>query len=155
MNPNVYEYDDMLNNRRMVGFIAQEVAESFPGAVRSTVGFIPNVMKHVQCSDGCLLHFHSPDIGAGDVLKLVLANLSLLVGVSSIEFDGVRVLSDVFLPQNVFVVGKQVHDFKTVDHEFLSALVYSNVKDLSSRVSCLEDSLRRNKPIAQRASKKK
>jgi hypothetical protein len=130
-----YEYKDKINRGtdKTIGFIAQEVREILPMAVSLQTNVIPNEMRvltdiswndttlYTDLSDcsGIKYRFYvSNDISSNDeTMNEVVGNSD-----NSFTFDQSY--------NNVFVYGKEVDDFHTVDKNKLFALNFSATQEI-------------------------
>ncbi len=142
--------------------IAQEVADILPSAVSKTTEFIPNIYKIAQA-------FYSPSQAgetSGANTFISLENHGLIVGNKvKLFFDTKEEVVEVLginekgfytslsnplvfgkakngLEASVFVFGKLVNDFHTVDYEALSTLNISATQALLKRLNAAEEKVK-------------
>ena len=116
--------------------IAQQVKEVYPQAVTTDViEVIPNIYELSTIKDGWI-HTSTKDLVVGDNLKLIFSEEEVLVKVLEIKDDAIKVASD--QEGSVFVYGKQVSDFHTVDYEAIAMLNVSATQALLKRTELLE-----------------
>jgi hypothetical protein len=141
LNIPVYQYnmiDHGMDQRTITGFLAQEVEEYAPYAVRTTIGAIPNVMREPDeiSRDGSWIVLFDHELEEGTLLKILLDDTEYTVEVAHIDNDTLYIIPS--LPSNVghvFVYGEVVGDFKLLDSERLLPVVFNAVKDLHSTIS--------------------
>jgi len=133
-----YNYIDSPNQKKTIGFIAQEVREVFPIAVDKTINFIPNIMQTVsgewiEKEDG-KYDFSSnffTDISFGTYKFHLKEDIS---SVNFIEKDLSMNDNRTFTFENshnaVFCYGIQVDDFHALDKAKLFALNFSATQEI-------------------------
>ncbi len=115
--------------------IAQQVKEVYPQAVSSDLtDVIPNIYTLSAIKDGWI-QITTKELVVGDKLKLIFSEDETLVDVLEIQGDALKVASDQEGP--VFVYGKQVSDFHTVDYEAIAMLNVSATQELLKRIETL------------------
>ena len=114
--------------------IAQELEKIYPVAVNLTTGIIPDVYKLSEINNGHVLVEN--DFKSGDKVKLILDEKIEIVKVISANNKGFTV--DLDYKGKVFVYGKEVSDFRTVDYEALSMLNVSATQELYRKIKELE-----------------
>jgi uncharacterized membrane-anchored protein len=116
--------------------IAQQVKEVYPQSVSNDlIDVIPNIYTLSTIKDGWIQTI-TKDLVVGDKLKLIFSEEEALVDVLEIKGDAIKVASDE--KGQVFVYGKQVSDFHTVDYEAISMLNVSATQELLKRIEALE-----------------
>ena len=137
-----YEYKDNLysGTDKTIGFIAQEVKEILPMAVSLQKSIIPNEMRtltdiswngntlHTDLQDvsGVKYRFYvSNDVSGNDEIKKEIIGNSD----NSFTFDSSY--------NNVFIYGKEVDDFHTLDKQKIFALHHSAIQELDRLVQDL------------------
>jgi len=143
--------DYTLKDKHLIGgqvikkVIAQEVEEVFPNAISVTTGYLPDIMKvskAVSKGNGVFeINLEkSPNLKVGDQIK-VLNNKDQteFPVVKSVEDNTFTVsLSLVGDAEDVFVYGRQVNDFRTVDYDAISMLNVSATQELSKEIKALK-----------------
>lgn len=126
------------------GFIAQEVKETFPEAVTTSADFVPNVYA---ISTGTRLAEarltislgKNHEFAVGDEVKLMTANGEKHLTVAAVPAPNIFVVDwDGSVEENVFVFGKKVTDFQTVDYDRIFTLNVSATQELASQVEALK-----------------
>ena len=116
--------------------IAQQVEKVYPTAVTSNLTeVIPNIYQLSDINKGWI-RLSTKDLLAGDKIKLVFSKEEVLVNVLETDKDRIRV--DCTKEGTVFVYGKEVHDFRTVDYESIAMLNVSATQALLKRIEALE-----------------
>lgn len=127
------------------GFVAQEVVEVFPEAISLYSDFVPNVYalsSQVLLKNG-LLHIQleqKHDFAVGDEVKLMMPdNSEQKMVVSAVPSEKSFLVNwTETAPEKVFVFGKKVDDFHTVDYDRIYTLNVSATQELARRVEQLE-----------------
>lgn len=127
------------------GFVAQEVKETYPEAVTLSPNFIPNVYalsNKAQLAAGNLTIFldKNHDFQVGDEVKIIIpTGEEKKVFVKAMPSENTFVIewSDA-APDKIFVYGKKVSDFHTVDYDRIFTLNVSATQELAHRVEQLE-----------------
>ena len=116
--------------------IAQQVKEVYPQAVSSDLtDVIPNIYALSTIKDGWI-KTNTKELVIGDKIKLIFSEEEALVDVLEIKGDAIKVAST--QEGSVFVYGKQVSDFHTVDYEAIAMLNVSATQALLKRIELLE-----------------
>jgi hypothetical protein len=133
-----YTYKDKIGkgNSEFKKVVAQQLEEIYPIAVSQTTNFIPDVYQLADIKDGAIA-ISSKIIETGDKLKLLHENGEAeIVLVNSTSETGVHTSST--YTGNVFVYGREVDDFRTVDYEAISMLNVSATQELFKLISQLQ-----------------
>lgn len=139
---------------RRKGFIAQEVEQIIPQAVSRNVSFIPDIfalatnVSYTASAKALTLTLSKPhELKAGERLRLHLDS-------DRHDLTVARVLSPYAFvvegcaqsPEKVFVYGREVNDFRTVDYDLIFTTSVGAIQELAAKVQCLESE---NKRLAQ------
>ena len=136
-----YSYiDKRKHNGTTVGFIAQEVKEVMPEAVKVEKGFVPNLLKRVSCSFAwnVTLKMTCAELASGRV-RLFVTNKG---GESLLDVevtDGVMEVEEVYTV--VYAFGYEVEDFHTLEKSKLFALNFAATKELDQEVQLLRQEM--------------
>ncbi|MEL6805614.1 MAG: tail fiber domain-containing protein, partial [Bacteroidota bacterium] len=134
--------------------IAQQVAEVFPQAVTSnTTEVIPDIYQRAHLQDGWIELATNLEVGervkiitetshdihevtAVEATRFQVANLDL----PTVEADGQNLVprTQYPVPRTLFVYGREVHDFHTVDYEAIAMLNVSATQEQQRRIESLE-----------------
>jgi len=116
--------------------IAQQVEKVYPAAVSSNLtDVIPNIYQLSAIKNGWI-DITTKDLIAGDKIKLVFSEKEVIVDVLEMAKGKIRVNCE--KEGSVFVYGKQVSDFRTVDYEAIAMLNVSATQALLKRILVLE-----------------
>ena len=143
-----YHYIDKIANgpNYKKGFIAQEVEKVYPEAVDRSVNYIPNIFsapqsaKYDEATKEIIITVTKPhELGAGDMVKIVTERGNKEVQVARVTSANSFVLENwTDGNEKLFVYGKQVKDFRTVDYERLFTLGVSSIQELSKQIDLLK-----------------
>jgi hypothetical protein len=140
------------------GVIAQEVESIAPEAVSRSTDFIPNIYAVAQsfdCTNQTLVVTMTKPHGleVGDQVKFITDNGVLMAGVSAINSPLVFSVGDVSqAPKKLFVFGKQVKDFRSVNYDRLFTTGLGAIQELAKRVDDLDAREARLAGLEQKAS---
>lgn len=115
--------------------IAQQVEKAYPSAVTKMTDFIPDIYQLSSIENG-FIPLTKTTLKTGDKLKLIDEEKQEIVEVLSVSTTGIQVNSE--RSGKVFVYGREVNDFRTVDYEALTTLNISATQALLKRIEALE-----------------
>ena len=115
--------------------IAQQVEEVYPHAVSKSTNSIPDIYQLAECNNGIVRLKNN--LSEGEKVKLIFKNKETLSKVISANDNEFKIDSDE--TGKVFVYGREVDDFRTVDYEAISMLNVSATQELLKRIEALED----------------
>jgi hypothetical protein len=118
--------------------IAQQVERVYPQAVTKMTDVVPDIYTKATIKAGKIVLANT--LKAGDVVKLIFEKEEVMATVKSAKATEFTV--DTKNEGNVFVFGKQVNDFRSVDYEALSTLNISATQELLKRIEALEKELK-------------
>ncbi len=142
-----YTFKDTIakGSRPMKKVIAQEVAKVYPQAVHtSTTEVVPDIYQRAEVQDDWIML--ATDLKVGERVKLITEEGAKVYGVSKVEADRFQVSGLLVSPPAsrskavppLFVYGREVDDFHTVDYEALSMLNLSATQEQQRRIEALE-----------------
>ncbi len=136
-----YTYIDTLakGNKHFKKVIAQEVEKICPNAINLHTDFIPDVYKISEINNG-FVALENANFIPGDKVKLIFGNKPVTANVICSDEHGF--LTDVKQEGEVFIYGREVNDFHTVDYEALSMLNVSATQALVKRLADAESQLK-------------
>jgi hypothetical protein len=144
-------------NRPHKKVIAQQVEKVFPEAVSSFTNVVPDIYTKSDAQAGWipLTKQLNPALKIGDQVRLITEKNTALHEVTEVNAYGFRVKDAVDGP--VFVYGRQVGDFRTVDYSAISMLnvsatqeLYRELQDKDAKIQELQAQL--NQVTAQEQS---
>jgi hypothetical protein len=150
MNLQVTDYvhiDTLANGAGNVkGFIAQQVEQVYPEAVSQSANFIPNIYawpELVEIKNGyaSLQLPKAHGLSVGDEVRVVVGENMQAFSVSAVNDEHTFTVANWPVEDNkanVFVYGKKVADFRTVDYDKIHNLNVSATQELARRVAQLE-----------------
>ncbi len=129
-----YFYKDQLTHggTPQKKIIAQQVEKVFPQAVSQHTEVIPDIYQQAVIKDGWVNL--TTDVKVGERVKLITAaNEEVVQEVLEVREGGFRTA---FQPagERVFVYGREVKDFRTVDYEAISMLNVSATQELARKL---------------------
>ncbi len=117
--------------------IAQELEKVYPNAVKKIKGVVPDIYKVSSMKNGTI-HMKN-DLKVGDRVKLIFDEKVQIVDVLSVSEKWFA--TELNYTGDVFVYGREVEDFRTVDYEAISMLNVSATQELHSQIKQLESQL--------------
>ncbi|HRX95863.1 MAG TPA: tail fiber domain-containing protein [Bacteroidales bacterium] len=120
--------------------IAQQVAEVYPQAVsKNLTEVIPDIYQRAEMENGWIML--ATDLQAGERVKIITESGSEIYKVSAVEnnrFQVAQLQTSNLKLQTVFVYGREVNDFHTVDYEAISMLNVSATQEQQRKIEELE-----------------
>ncbi|MDY0089325.1 MAG: tail fiber domain-containing protein [Flavobacteriaceae bacterium] len=123
--------DSLKDTKEYKKVIAQQVEKVYPQAINKMTKEIPNIYKLAEINNGWVNL--KTDLQQGDKVKLIFENKEDLYEVKEVSENGFKVVESLPFDENgraVFVYGKEVNDFRTVDYDSLSMLNISATQEL-------------------------
>jgi hypothetical protein len=134
--PDLYEYKYISNDKKELGFIAQYLENHHPNAIKTITDFIPNINSNVHTYDNILYNLN--ECSVGDKLLITVNGNKKEVSVVKVEEDHVYINENI--GENiVYVYGKKVNDFKTIDKDYLFSLNFALTLKLLKSITELEN----------------
>lgn len=135
-----YTYKDVLarGSAPQKKVIAQQLEKVFPQAVNMQTNAVPDIYQRASVEDGWVSL--ATDLKEGDRVRLIYdKNVDQVFDVLEVEEDRFRVD---FKPEEpgVFVYGRVVDDFRTVEYDAISMLNVSATQELARQVAELRKS---------------
>ncbi|MCB0841555.1 MAG: hypothetical protein KDD99_33020, partial [Bacteroidetes bacterium] len=107
---------------------AQQVAEVYPQAVNSTTTeVVPDIYQQAEIRDGWIMLDN--DLTEGERVKIISDQASEIYEVLASEKHRFQVKELKAGEGKIFVYGREVHDFHTVDYEAISMLNVSATQE--------------------------
>jgi hypothetical protein len=135
-----YTYKDIIakGNRPQKKVIAQQVEKVFPQAVIQSTNEVPDIYKLATIQDGWVQL--ATDLKVGERVKLIGEKEQGIYPVLQVRDGAFR--TD-FKPktEKVFVYGRQVGDFRSVDYDAIAMLNVSATQELARKVTTQESEL--------------
>lgn len=114
--------------------IAQQVEKVYPQAVSKLTDVVPDIYRQAEIFNGFISLEN--DLKAGEKIKIITQSGDQIVAVLEASSKGFKINSN--QSGKVFVYGRQVNDFRSVDYEALSTLNISATQELLKRIETLE-----------------
>lgn len=137
-----YRYKDAIQRggRPQKKGIAQQIESVFPQAVSRHTDVVPDLFAKARTEDGWV--FLATDLKAGDRVRLLTDGEDGLHEVTEVREGSFRAAS---LPAGgeVFVYGREVDDFRTVDYEAIAMLNVSATQELARRLEAKDAEISR------------
>jgi hypothetical protein len=144
-----YEYIDTLanGNTPQKKVIAQQVESVFPQAVSKSKSAVPDIFKNAEVVDGWVLL--STDLKAGERVRLIGDKEEFIEEVIEVRGDAFRTA---YKPDEgrVFVYGREVEDFRTVDYDAIAMLNVSATQQIKKEKDAEIQALRNENAALRR-----
>ena len=114
--------------------IAQQLEEIYPQAVSKSTNCIPDIYTLADCSSGNIAIENN--LKTGERIRLIFENKEDIATVVSANAKSIQTNLD--LSGKVFVYGREVDDFRTVDYQAIAMLNVSATQALLRRIEALE-----------------
>ncbi|MDG1365210.1 MAG: tail fiber domain-containing protein, partial [Akkermansiaceae bacterium] len=132
-----YKYMDTITNgnKPQKKVIAQQVERVFPQAVSKSTSSIPDIFKNAEIADGWVLL--ATDLKVGERVRLIGEKGESLEEVIEVRGDAFRTA---FKPDEgrVFVYGREVADFRTVDYDAIAMLNVSATQQVKKELDAVK-----------------
>jgi hypothetical protein len=141
LQPKTYEYIDKVQKGSdpVIGFIAQEVVEVLPYAVSKQKEIIPSVYAVASVVDGTLQLEKEHDLSVGDKIKLIKEEGGeLITTVKEVINAYSFTIQDTIDDKRIFVYGKEVPDFHTLDKNAIFTIGVAAVQELDRQLQYLK-----------------
>jgi hypothetical protein len=127
-----YLYRDLVNNsnKPQKKVIAQQLETVYPQAVSQSTGVVPDIYQKATAKDGWIVL--ATDLKKGDRVKLIGDKEHGVHEVLEIAESKFR--TDFKAEGNVFVYGREVNDFRSVDYDAISMLNVSATQELAKKL---------------------
>jgi hypothetical protein len=133
-----FRYTDRPTDPEVVGFIAQEVEEVAPYAVRTTTGPIPSILRDVSVVGTHTLALSDSTIEKDTILKAIYGDEELMLRVTNVTDTTIQVAEPLPNVPTIFVYGPVVRDFKLLDSERLVPIAFNAIKKMHKTQQDLE-----------------
>ena len=154
-----YQYIDTIGKgtEEYKKVIAQELQKVLPNAVTTTKGYIPNIYSKALSVNydkiTSILKIETAEannLKIGDKIKLIHKNGVLTTKVTNIISDNIFTINSEEEYSEIFVFGKEVKDFLTVDYEAISMLNVSATQELIKEIEKLKN---KNEDLSEKLKK--
>jgi hypothetical protein len=120
--------------------IAQELKAVYPQVVSTMTDVVPDIYQSAEMNEYGFINLPT-NLKAGEKVKVIFATGEEVLSVQRVSAQGFSVNSDKV--GKVFVYGRQVSDFHTVDYEALSTLNISATQELLKQIEILQRKVER------------
>ena len=136
-----YTYKDTVahGDRAQKKVIAQQVEQAYPQAVKRTTDVVPDIYRKATMLDGWVQL--ATDLKVGERVKLISDQAAGLYPVLAVR-PGAFQTACPAVAGSVFVYGREVKDFHTVDYDAIAMLNVSATQELNRRVQAQAAALR-------------
>lgn len=146
-----YKFKDVLDkgNRAQKKVLAQQVEQVYPTATNKGTDTVPDIYQLAKIKDGWIEL--ATDLKKGERVKIIDAKVKMIVEVLEARPERFRVdLPEEATPtEEIFVFGREVKDFMSVDYDALAMLNISATQELNRKILKLEEELaEKNKTIS-------
>jgi hypothetical protein len=125
----------LTSNKPQKKVIAQQVETVYPQAVNQTTDVVPDIYQKATAKDGWVVL--ATDLKKGDRVKLIGDNEQ---GVNEVlEVTAGKFRTDFKAEGDVFVYGREVKDFRTVDYEAIAMLNVSATQQLARELKTVQE----------------
>ena len=132
-----YSYIDtkLTSNKPQKKVIAQQVETVYPQAVNQSTDVVPDIYQKATAKDGWVVL--ATDLKKGDRVKLIGDNEQ---GVHEVlEVTAGKFRTDFKAEGDVFVYGREVKDFRTVDYDAIAMLNVSATQQLARELKTVQE----------------
>jgi hypothetical protein len=136
-----YRFIDTIGkgNKVMKKVIAQELEQVYPNAVNRMTDAVPDIYQLATVQDGRVLLANT--LKKGDKVRLIFNDSTATKEVLEADPQGFNIAA--IENGSVFVYGREVTDFRTVDYEALTTLNISATQELVKKINQLEQEVNR------------
>jgi hypothetical protein len=151
VEPKTYKYIDnvALGNNRVYGFIAQQIKEVIPQAVKIQKERIPNVMLLATYNNNIITLPSQPVsvvIKVGDTIKCYDKDNKEIVAfvdevIDTLTFR-IKELEEPYTDTKIFIYGTEIDDFHTIDKNYIYTLNVCATQELHRKIVSQEERIR-------------
>jgi hypothetical protein len=135
IEPKIYDYIDARRNQNNVyGFIAQQIAEIIPNAVKTQQGYLPDIQCNATLYPNDILMIND-DINTllieDELLCIIYDGSEYIMKIEDVYSENTFKLSGTNdIRGHVFVYGRVVNDFNVLDKNYIYTLGVCSTQDL-------------------------
>jgi hypothetical protein len=142
IKPKIYKYIDkvFMGDKRVYGFIAQQIREVIPEAVNIQMSYIPNIMLLANYNNNIITFSSQPNyfIKYNDKIKCYDKNnkeiFVVVEEIINVLTFRIKELDNIYTDTNIFVYGCEVEDFHTLDKTYIYTLNVCATQELNRRI---------------------
>ena len=149
-----YKNQNKYGSTLQYGLIAQEIKNIIPSLVNYSFGVIDNITSEFNITDiniyndKVTLQLNTLDIKQGDKLEIsdidndgITSNIRTVDIIEVTDNDFSFIDSKINTNKNLYISGKHVEDFHSIDYIELIPILIKSVQELTERVNILESKL--------------
>jgi len=145
IEPKIYNYIDKKErgNDTVYGFIAQQIKEVIPHAVKVETQFIPNIYKPYPYINN---HIYTDEdlttiLNSNDVIRVRgIDNTYLIANIINITSNCIKIDKEIN-GNECFIYGKEINDFHMLDKSYIYTLNVCAIQDLYKMIKELENKI--------------
>jgi hypothetical protein len=142
IEPKTYKYIDKIDrfDKRVYGFIAQQIRDVIPDAVNIQLSYIPNIMLLANYNNNIITFSSQPNyvIKYNDKIKCYDKNnkeiFVVVEEIINVLTFRIKELDNVYTDTNIFVYGCEVEDFHTLDKTYIYTLNVCATQEINRRI---------------------
>jgi hypothetical protein len=144
IQPKTYNYIDTYSkgNNKIYGFIAQQIKEVIPDAVKIEHEFIPNIFSVANYNVyGNIIVLQNNSINIFNIIKknsrvkcYDMSDNIIVVEVVNIINANTFKIKDTYSNDKIFVYGSEVNDFHVLNKEYINTLNVCAVQELHRKI---------------------
>ena len=142
IKPKTYKYIDkvFMGDKRVYGFIAQQIREVIPEAVNIQMSYIPNIMLLANYNNNIITFSLQPNyvIKYNDKIKCYDKNnkeiFVVVEEIINVLTFRIKELDNIYTDASIFVYGSEVEDFHTLDKNYIFTLNVCAIQELNRRI---------------------
>lgn len=152
IQPKTYNYIDKLSrgNNRIYGFIAQQIKEVIPDAVKIESEFIPNIFSVANYNVyGNIIILQNNSINIENIIKtgsivkcydmndtIIVVEVEKIINANTFKIKDINYSND-----KIFVYGSVVNDFHVLNKEYINTLNVCAVQELYRKIESQQDEI--------------
>ncbi len=145
-----YQFKDKIGkgNGQYKKVIAQQVESIYPQAVSKLTDCIPDIYQLTKIENN-FISLPNHNLKVGEKVKLIFDEKQQIVEVKEVNEKGLQIVNpqSSIVNQSIFVYGREVSDFRSVDYEALSTLNISATQALLKRLNEAENRINKLEKI--------
>jgi len=152
IQPKTYKYQDYLTRgqEKVFGFIAQQVREVMPEAVKITKDFIPNVYKVFDLSEDIITTNEDLTniLSVDDIIQIIDQEKESKQSYKILEISPTHIKIDKSINgDKCFIFGKEINDFHALSKEYIFTLNVCATQELSRKIDNLNNTIQQQQTI--------
>jgi len=152
IQPKTYNYIDWINrgNNKIYGFIAQQIKEVIPDAVKIKKEFIPNIFSSADYNIiGNIIILPNNSINIENIIhkntkvkcydmndNIIVVEVVKIINIYSFKIRNINYLYD-----KIFVYGTEVNDFHVLNKEYINTLNICAVQELHRKIQLQQNEI--------------